>query len=129
MRGFGQKIGRTGITVPTSTVIQHRTLPRQKLSGAGGVPVEDWGAGAILLPRGLWIIIRHGRSVTYKRGSAHSLCQVGHAYCYDLWYIAMRSWGCGGRMCESLGVGYGLLAVYDDGFAVLFGLTGREGDD
>ena len=79
MRGFGQKIGRMGITVPTSTGFAHRAPPRQKPSGAGGVPVEDWGAGAMLLPRGSWVIIRHGRSVTYKRGSAHSLCRVGQA--------------------------------------------------
>ena len=79
MRGFGQKIGRTVITVPTSTGFAHGALPRRKPSGAGGVPVEDWGAGAMPLPRGLWVIIRHGRSITHKRGSAHSLCRVGQA--------------------------------------------------
>ena len=33
----------------------------------------------MLLPRGLWIIIRHGRSIIHKRGSAHSLYRVGRA--------------------------------------------------
>ena len=79
MRGFGQKIGRMGITVPTSTGFAHGALPRGKPSGAGGVPVEDWGAGAMPLPRGLWVERSHGRSVTHKRGSAHSLCRVGQA--------------------------------------------------
>ena len=55
--------------------------------------------------------------------------RVGHACCGRLWYIAMRSWGCAGRVWESLGVGYGLLAGYDDGFSVLFGLTRRDDDD
>ena len=79
MRGFGQKIGRTGITATKDAVMAYRALPRWKPSGAGGVPVEDGGAGAMLLPRGLWVIIRHGRSITHKRGSAHSMCCVGQA--------------------------------------------------
>ena len=75
-------IGQTNknsITATRVTVMAHRAWPRQKPSGAGGVPVEDWGAGAMPLPRGLWVIIRHGRSIIHKRGSAHSLCQVGQA--------------------------------------------------
>ena len=79
MLGFGQKIGLTVITVPTSTGFAHGALPRWKPSGAGGVPVEDWGAGAMRLPRGLWGKLCHRRSLPHKRGSAHSLCRVGLA--------------------------------------------------
>ena len=79
MIGFGQKIGRTGITATNDAVMAYRALPRWKPSGAGGFPVEDWGAGAMPLPRGLCVIIRHVRSIIHKRGSAHSLCGVGQA--------------------------------------------------
>ena len=60
-------------------MIQHRAMPCRKPSGAGSFPVEDSGAGAMLMPRGLWIIIRHGRSIIHKQGSAHSLCRVWQA--------------------------------------------------
>ena len=110
MRGFGQKIGRTGITATIDAVMAHRALPRQKPSGAGGVPVEDWGAGAMPLPRGLWVERSHRRSVTYKRGSAHSLAVWGipaDSVCCDLRCATV---GFRGRLRYFLG-GYAMTEV------------------
>ena len=89
-------------------MIQHRTLPRQKLSGAGGVPVEDWGAGAMRLPRGLWVERSHGRSVTHKRGSAHSLCRVGRAIAVVVGNLFGAALGLGVEcdFCLALATGY-----------------------
>ena len=132
MIGFGQKIGRTGITVPTSTGFAHGALPRQKPSGAGGVPVEDGGAGAMLLPRGLWVIIRHGRSISHKRGSAHSLCRVGLAIAVvdgNLFGAALGLWvECGVRCAVATGFWLGAMMVFV-GLVVLFYLTGSDSDD
>ena len=126
MIGFGQKIGRTGITVPTSTGFAHGAPPRQKPSGAGSSPVEDWGAGAMLMPRGLWVIIRHGRSIIHKRGSAHSLAEWG----------IPAAVACGSLLCTLfiLGVECGIILAWAAGFRrvtlmVLAVLTGSDGDD
>ena len=104
MRGFGQNIGRTGITATIDAVMAHRALPRQKPSGAGGVPVEDWGEGATLLPRGLLVERSHRRSVTYKRGSAHSLA---------VWGIPAAV-ACGSLLCTLFILGVDCVIAWED---------------
>ena len=135
MRLVVWQIGQTSkgrITATIGAVMMHRTWPRWKPSGAGGHPVEDWGAGAMLMPRGLWDKLCHRWSLSHKRGSAHSLCRVLLAIASVLGNLFGAALGlgveCGVRYAVATGVWLGAMMVFV-GLVVLFYLTGSDSDD
>ena len=81
------------------------------------------------LPRGLWVISRHGRSIIHKRGSAHSLCRVWLAIASVDANLFGAALGLGVEcgVWLALATGYWLDALMV--FAVLWFLTGRMDDD